>query len=144
MHRYLSATEQVAQVRNVKRAEAFIIQQPYSIAESASLAQLRATSRDKSVKSLLVTDAAGKLCGIVTNRDMRLAAESDSRLVKDIMTPRSRLHVSVLPPGKSMTPEEARAVLYEKRIEKLPLVDDAWNIRGVKKQKGIKRERKKK
>jgi IMP dehydrogenase len=68
LHRYLSAKEQVAQVRNVKRAEAFIIQQPYCISETATLAELRQESRDKSIKSLLVTDAAGKLSGIVTNR----------------------------------------------------------------------------
>jgi IMP dehydrogenase len=132
LHRYLSATEQIAQVRNVKRAEAFIIQNPYTISETATVSQLRAETRAKSVKSLLVTDAEGKLCGIVTNRDMRLAGEMDSRLVKEIMTPRSRLHVSVLPPNRSLTPEEARAVLHEKRIEKLPLVDDKWNIQGVK------------
>ncbi len=62
---------------------------------------------------------------------MRLSGEGNARLVRDIMTPRARLHVALLPPGKSLTPEEARAVLYEKRIEKLPLVDENWNVRGV-------------
>jgi hypothetical protein len=62
---------------------------------------------------------------------MRLSGEGNARLVRDIMTPRARLHVAVWPAGKSLTPEEARAVLHEKRIEKLPLVDENWNVRGV-------------
>lgn len=131
LHRYLSVEEQVAQVRSVKRAEAFIISDPYTISRTATVGQLRALTRERGVKSTLVTEADGALCGIVTNRDLRFSNDQDAALVADVMTPKSRLKVATLEAGQTLTPDEAKALLQQYRLEKLPLVDKEWRIRGL-------------
>ncbi len=131
LHRYLSVEEQVAQVRRVKRAEAFIISDPYTINRTATVGQLRALTRERGVKSTLVIEADGTLCGIITNRDLRFSKDDDAALVGEVMTPKSRLKVAVLAPGQSLTPDEAKAQLQEHRLEKLPLVDKDWRVRGL-------------
>jgi IMP dehydrogenase len=81
----LTVEEQVAQVRRVKRAEAFIISDPYTIGRTATVGELRALTRERGVKSTLVTEADGTLCGIVTNRDLRFSKNDDAAFVTDVM-----------------------------------------------------------
>lgn len=132
LHRFLSVDEQCAQVRKVKRAEAFIIEDPYTISEDESLSAVRERIRVNGVKSLLVTDRkTNTLCGIITNRDLRFVEENDARKVRDLMTPKQKLRVHVEKSGKRMTPEEAQKLMQENRLEKLPLIDEQWNIRGL-------------
>lgn len=61
LHRFLSVAEQVEQVRRVKRAEAFIIDDPYRIAEDATVSQLLDKTREMGVHSMLVVNPQGKL-----------------------------------------------------------------------------------
>ncbi len=131
LHRYLSVEEQVAQVRRVKRAEAFLIAEPYTVRPGETIGNLRALIRERGVKSTLVTDESGVLCGIITNRDLRFSNGQDAALVRDIMTPRDRLHVAILKSGQTVTPDEAKNLLQEHRLEKLPLVDEQFRVRGL-------------
>lgn len=52
-------------------------------------------------------------------------------VVRDVMTPKSRLRVSVMEPGQTLTPGDAKRLMHEFRVEKLPLVDQDWNVRAL-------------
>jgi IMP dehydrogenase len=96
LHRFSSLAEQVEQVRRVKRAEAFIIDDPYRIGENETVSTLQARTRELGVRSMLVVDGSERLTGIVTNRDLRFADITPATLVRDLMTPRSKLRVAVV------------------------------------------------
>ena len=133
LHRYLSVEEQVQQVQNVKRAEAFIIERPYTIGEDATLEELKSMIARHNVKSLLVVHPkTQKLRGIITNRDLRFASDHQGEaMVRDLMTPLKRLHKLEVAEGESPTPEVARELLQKYRLEKLPLVDAEGHCTGL-------------
>jgi len=126
LHRFMTIEQQVRQVRQVKRAQGFIVEAPYTIPQSASVMEAAEEMRLRQVGGLLVVDASGKLAGIVTRRDLLLAPAGFQRL-EEVMTPRARLVTAA--PGISR--EEARALLYQHRLEKLPVVDENNQPRGL-------------
>ncbi len=136
IHRFMTIDQQVKQVEKVKRAEGFIIENPYSIQPEAPISQALRMMRSREVGGLIVTDAAGKLVGLVTQRDVAMAPDDKSPVIS-VMTPASKLvHVR---PG--ISPEEARALLHEHRLEKLPVIDDAGKLVGlITAQDVLKRE----
>jgi IMP dehydrogenase len=136
IHRFMSIDQQVKQVEKVKRAEGFIIENPYSILPEAQISQALRMMRSREVGGLIVTDADGKLVGLVTHRDVAMAPD-DKSTVSSVMTPAAKLvHVR---PG--ISPEEARALLHEHRLEKLPVIDDAGKLVGlITAQDVLKRE----
>ena len=124
IHRFNSIEDQVKMVKEVKRAEGYKIENPYSIELDSTFDEIRNMMNNKGVHSLLVvTD--GKLQGIITSRDIRFA--ENGRVAKDLMTPREKL---VCAP-ESVSVEEAQKLIDENRIEKLPLVDDSNNLKGL-------------
>ena len=127
LHRFMTIDAQVRQVRQVKRAQGFIVEMPYSIVISASLEEARRMMERHDVGGLVVLDeSTGKLAGIITQRDILLVPESMSA-VRQVMTPLERL-VTVPP---SVTVDEAREVLYKHRIEKLPVMDANGELVGL-------------
>ncbi len=125
LHRFMSIEAQVREVKTVKRAQGFIIEHPYNVAPDATLEQARALMDRYKVGALIVMDA-GKLVGLVSQRDLMLAPASiDS--IHQAMTPRERL-ITVKP---NVTVEEARTLLYQHRIEKLPVLDNDNNLVGL-------------
>lgn len=126
IHKNLTIEQQAAEVRKVKRYEAGVVQDPLTVSESMTLSEVRRLSQDNGFSGFPVLNEAGKVCGIITNRDMRF--ESDQkRLVRDMMTPHDRL-VSVSPG----TPVEACKELFrEHRVEKLPVVDLSGKLQGM-------------
>ncbi|GAB4500630.1 MAG: IMP dehydrogenase [Anaerolineales bacterium] len=126
LHRFMSVEQQLRQVRQVKRAQGFIVEAPYTILQSASVKEAAEELRLRQVGGLLVVDSSGKLAGIVTRRDLLLAPIGATRL-EEVMTPRPRLVTAA--PGISR--EEARALLYQHRLEKLPVVDENNLPRGL-------------
>ncbi|GAB4528703.1 MAG: IMP dehydrogenase [Anaerolineales bacterium] len=132
LHRFMSIEEQVAQVRQVKRSESFVVENPHTIPPHISLAEARRTMQQEGIGGLVVVNEDGCLLGLLTTRDVLLAPD-DSLPVEAAMTPRDRLLVAT--EGEQW--ESARQILYEHRIEKLPLVDERDRVVGLITSKDI-------
>lgn len=126
IHKNMSAEEQAAMVRKVKRSEAGMIQDPVTLPPTATLEDADRMMRENRIGGLPVVDLYGKLLGLVTNRDLRFEPDLD-RAVSEIMTPFERLITA--PPGTIL--EEAEQLLRKHKIEKLPLVDANGRLRGL-------------
>lgn len=126
IHRFMSISQQVQQVQQVKRAQGFIVEHPHTIEASATVAQARQRMERLDVGGLVVTNGTDKLIGIITNRDILLAPD-ESAPVQSVMTLPNQI-ISV-PPGTSS--EEARKILHENRLEKLPIVDELGRLVGL-------------
>ena len=133
IHRFMSREEQVAQVRRVKRTESIIIESPYTLGLDATLLDVHKMMREKNVGGILITNAEGKLEGIITTRDLRFL-EDLNRSVKEIMTKRKDLVVGSW--GKT-TIDQAKEIMQQSKIEKLPLVDSKDKLRGLVTAKDI-------
>jgi len=125
LHRNLTVKEQCDAVRTVKRFESGMIVNPITISPDATLGDAQALMTQHSISGIPVTDAAGKLCGILTNRDVRFAA-NPKQPVHELMTHENLATVS---PGVSQ--EDARRLLHQRRIEKLLVVDDQYRCTGL-------------
>lgn len=126
LHRFMTIEQQVKQVRLVKRAQGFIVENPYAIELHGSVQQAAALMARHDVGGLVVTDDSGRLMGMVTRRDIALAP-GDMMHVAQVMTPVDRL-VCAHP---EITPEEARQLMFERRLEKLPVVNAAGELVGL-------------
>jgi IMP dehydrogenase len=125
LHRNLTVEEQVEAVRMVKRFESGMIVNPITISPDATLGDAQALMKQHQISGIPVTDAKGKLCGILTNRDVRFAA-NPKQPVRELMTHENLATVS---PGVSQ--EDARRLLHQRRIEKLLVVDDKYRCTGL-------------
>ena len=125
LHRNLSIEEQCAAVRQVKRFESGMVVNPITIAPEATLAEAQALMSAHSISGIPVVEASGKLAGILTNRDVRFA-ENPAQPVSELMT-----HENLATVASSVTQEEARRLLHQRRIEKLLVVDDAYHCVGL-------------
>jgi len=126
IHRFMTIEKQVEMVRRVKRFINYVIKNPYTLPDNADIPTLRREIEAKHNNSFLITNDKHELVGIVTQRDLQLITPATVS-VSEIMTPRSKLHVA-----RKETPyEDCLRILQEHRIEKLPLVDENWNIFGL-------------
>ena len=125
VHKNLTAQEQAAQVAKVKRYESGLLRDPVVITPATSVREVMALSDQLGVSGFPVCDA-GKVVGIVTGRDLRFETRYDQP-VSEIMTPRERL--ITVPDGT--TPEEAKALLNRHRLERLLVVNDAFELKGL-------------
>ncbi len=126
LHRFMTIEQQVREVKAVKRAQGFIIEHPYNIGPDDTIEQARAMMDRHKVGALIVLDESGKLAGLISQRDIMLAP-STIATVRQAMTPRERLITA--PPD--ITVEQARQLLYQHRIEKLPVLDREGNLVGL-------------
>jgi len=126
IHRACSIEEQAAMVSKVKRSENAVIHTPLTVSRRNTVAEVRQIMEYEGFSGFPVVDAEGKLEGMVTGRDLRHVPSAES-LVEEVMTPISRLITA----RASMGQEEARQILYENRIEKLPLVDPDGKLVGL-------------
>ncbi len=124
IHRNLTPEEQAEQVRRVKRFRAWMISDPYTISPDAPVSEARRMMEEKGISGIPVVDDGGRLLGLITRRDIRFA---DTGKVSDYMTPVEAL-VTV---GPGVSPEEARRVLRERKVEKLPVVDENSRLVGL-------------
>ncbi|MFN3620448.1 IMP dehydrogenase [Sphingorhabdus sp.] len=125
LHRNLSIEEQCAAVRQVKRFESGMVVNPITIAPDATLAEAQALMLANAISGIPVVEASGKLAGILTNRDVRFA-ENPAQPVSELMT-----HENLATVSASVTQEEARRLLHQRRIEKLLVVDDGYHCIGL-------------
>jgi IMP dehydrogenase len=129
IHRFLTVQEEVEEVLKVKRSASVIIEKPYHIGPDQTVKEAITYMQEKGVSGLLVVKDS-KLAGILTGRDVMFESAS-SKLVKDVMTK----DVITAKPGISLG--EAKGILMQHRIEKLPLVDENGMVRGLITSKDI-------
>ncbi|KEO91614.1 inosine-5-monophosphate dehydrogenase [Erythrobacter longus] len=125
LHRNLTVEEQVAAVRVVKRFESGMVVNPITISPDAVLGDAQALMDLHKISGIPVTDNAGKLVGILTNRDVRFA-ENPAQPVRELMTTEN---LATVPLGTGQ--EDARRLLHQRRIEKLLVVDDDYKCIGL-------------
>jgi IMP dehydrogenase len=125
IHKNMSPTEQAQQVRQVKKFESGVIRDPITTRPDASIGEVLALTREHGISGVPVVDG-GKLVGIVTSRDLRFEKRFDAA-VSEIMTPQERL-VTV---GENAEKDEVIALLHKHRIEKVLVVNDDFELRGM-------------
>jgi IMP dehydrogenase len=125
LHRNMDLDAQCAAVRAVKRFESGMVVNPITIGPDATLGEAQALMTANRISGIPVTDAQGKLCGILTNRDVRFA-ENPRQPVRELMTHDNLATVSI-----GTNQEDARRLLHQRRIEKLLVVDDDYRCVGL-------------
>src|SRR3954464_12791964 len=125
LHRNLTLEEQATAVRQVKRFESGMVVNPITMTPDQTLAQALELMKAHRISGIPVVDSSGKLCGILTNRDVRFAGNPRQR-VAELMT---RDNLATVGPGVGQ--EEARRLLHQRRIEKLLVVDDSGRCIGL-------------
>ncbi len=124
IHKNMSIEQQAEQVDKVKRSENGVITNPFSLGPDNTLEDANNLMRRFKISGVPVT-VEGKLVGIITNRDLRFETDM-SKLIGDCMT---KDNLVTAPVGTTL--EEAQKILAERRIEKLPLVDSKFNLKGL-------------
>ena len=135
IHRNCSIEEQAAEVDKVKRSESGMIVSPITLPPSATLGQAKAIMANYHISGVPITEGK-RLVGILTNRDIRFANDHDDRPVTEYMTSQNLV---VAPIGTTL--EEAQVILQKHRIEKLPLVDENYHLKGLITVKDIQKKR---
>lgn len=132
IHRFLTISEQVTEVLKVKRSGSILIENPYTIGPNQTIREALDNMREKGVSGLLVTEATGKLVGILTRRDIVMLEPADEKkLVSEVMTS------DVITAKSGVSVPEARELLRKNCIEKLPLLDERGNVKGLITSKDI-------
>lgn len=125
IHKSMSIEMQAHEVRAVKKFEAGVVKDPITIDSSATIRELEALTQQNQISGLPVLDH-GDLVGIVTGRDVRFESNLDAT-VASIMTPREKL-VTV---QEGASPDEIRALLHKHRIERVLVVNERFELRGL-------------
>ena len=125
IHKNMSMDQQAAQVDKVKRSEHGVITDPFYLSPHHLIADAKALMSRYHISGVPITDQNNKLVGILTNRDLRFE-EDDTRSIGEVMTSSNLI---TAPEGTTL--EAAKAILAKHRIEKLPIVDDEFHLRGL-------------
>ncbi len=125
IHKNMSIADQAEQVRAVKRSEAGMILDPVTLHPDASVSEALQLMRRYSIGGIPIVDGEGRLVGILTNRDLRFEKDT-SRPVRELMT---RDNLVTAPVGTTLT--QARDILQQHKIEKLPVVDEQFHLVGL-------------
>lgn len=134
IHKNMSFQEQAKQIDTVKRSEHGVITNPFSLGPDATVAEADALMGRYRISGVPIV-IGPRLVGIVTNRDIRFE-DNFQRKVSEIMT---KDNLVTAPEGTTLT--QAREILAAHRIEKLPLVDADFNLRGLITIKDIEKVR---
>ncbi|MBS5586474.1 MAG: IMP dehydrogenase, partial [Clostridiales bacterium] len=124
IHKNMSIAAQAAQVDKVKRSEHGVITDPFFLSPSHRVADALALMERYRISGVPITEN-GKLVGILTNRDLRFETD-ESRPIHEVMTSKNLI---TAPVGTTLA--QAKQILAQHRIEKLPLVDENYMLRGL-------------
>lgn len=124
IHRVLAAADQAAEIDKVKKSESGMILDPITISPDQTIRDAHQLMAKYRISGIPVTKN-GKLVGILTNRDLRFETRMDLK-VSQVMT---REKLITAPEGTSL--EKAREILHEHRIEKLPVVNKHFALKGL-------------
>jgi IMP dehydrogenase len=133
LHRNMDIESQANHVRRVKRFESGMVVDPITISPDASLAEALELMRRFRISGIPVTEASGRLVGILTNRDVRFA-ENPNQPIRELMTSENIVKVY-----NRVDKDEARKLLHKFRIEKLLVVDDNEKCIGLVTVKDIEK-----
>lgn len=125
LHRNMAPDEQAAEVIKVKKFESGMVVNPLTILPTAKLAEALALMTENNISGVPVTEANGKLVGILTNRDVRFAT-NPNQAVAELMTKENLITVK-----EEVAHEEAKKLLHQNRIEKLLVVDADYKCIGL-------------
>jgi len=133
IHRNLSIQQQAEEVDKVKRSESGMIVDPVTMSPDSKVSQAMEVMRKYKISGVPITQN-GKLVGILTNRDLRFETRFDVPISK-VMTKENLITVPV-----GTTLEDAENILHEHRVEKLLVVDDNYNLKGLITVKDIQKK----
>ncbi len=136
IHRNLSIEDQAGEVDKVKRSESGIIVDPVFLSPDHLIRDALAIMARYRISGVPITDENQKLVGILTNRDL-VFEENYDRPIREVMTSENLITAPV-----GTTIEEAKRILHAHRIEKLPLVDEEFHLKGLITIKDIEKARK--
>ncbi|GLR13156.1 inosine-5'-monophosphate dehydrogenase [Chitinimonas prasina] len=126
VHKNMNPQAQAQEVSKVKRYESGVVKDPVTITPDMLVRDVLALTRQHRISGLPVVEANGQVVGIVTNRDLRFETRLDAK-VSSIMTPKDRL-VTVRE-GASI--DEARELMHTHRLERVLVVNDSFQLRGL-------------
>ena len=129
LHRNCTSEEEVDMARRVKRAEALIIRDVVTVDPQTTVEKLLGLMDEHNISGFPVVENDNKLAGIVTWRDVRLADKTLK--IEDVMTK------EVITGTEETSLEEAKSILHEHWIEKLPIIDAQGRVRGLMTMKDI-------
>ena len=135
IHKNMSIEEQVDQIDRVKRSESGMIMNPITLGPKNTIREALELMAKFHISGIPIVDENNKLIGIVTNRDLRFNPALDT-LIEDIMTKENLITASV-----GTTLEEAEAILQAHKIEKLPVVDENFILKGLITVKDIQKKK---
>ncbi len=125
IHKNMTMEEQAAQVDKVKRSEHGVITDPFFLSPDHLISDAKALMARYRISGVPITNEQGVLVGIITNRDLRFE-EDDNKRIAEAMTSKNLVTGPV-----GTTLEDAKKLLAAHRIEKLPIVDEKFHLRGL-------------
>ena len=125
LHKNMSIEKQADEVRKVKRSESGMIQDPVTLQESATLGEAMRLMKEFSIGGIPITNDQNKLVGILTNRDIRFQKDA-LKPVNEIMTKENLITAEL-----GTTLMQAEEILQQYKIEKLPVVDKDFILKGL-------------
>lgn len=125
LHRYCSIEEQVEMVKKVKRAESFVINNPYIASKNDTIKEIKEKIKEFQISSYLILENQ-KLIGLLTNRDIHF--RNDNEIVEKCMTPFDKL---ITTNNIEISLDDAKDIMLKNKIEKLPIVDSLCQLIGL-------------
>ncbi|MDR2399980.1 MAG: IMP dehydrogenase [Endomicrobium sp.] len=125
IHKNMSITAQAIEVDRVKRSDNGVIYNPLSLKKDNTLGEAKILAGRYKISGVPIIDDSGKLIGIITNRDMRFENDTNKK-ISEVMTKTNLITAKV---GTSL--QEARGALQKNKVEKLPLVDNNFILKGL-------------
>ena len=125
LHKNMSIDEQAAQVRKVKRSESGLILDPVTLKANATIGDAMRLMRENKIGGIPIIDNAGKLVGILTNRDLRFE-DDPKRKVSEVMT---KENLYTAPEGTDL--KKAEQLFKKTKVEKLPIINKQGKLTGL-------------
>ena len=136
LHKNMSIEEQSSEIDKVKRSESGMIQNPVTLKEDQTISYALDLMKKYRISGIPVVDDKGKLVGILTNRDLRFSPNPKLK-VRELMT-----YENLITAPQGTTLEKAEKILQKHKIEKLPVVDKNYNLKGLITFKDIQKKNK--
>jgi IMP dehydrogenase len=134
IHKNMSIDDQASEIDKVKRSESGMIVDPVTMTPDQKVYEALDAMGRYRISGLPVVDKAGKLVGILTNRDLRFCTQKDMP-IRELMTSENLVTVP-----KGTTLDQAKELLHKHRIEKLPVVDAQFRVVGLITVKDIQKQ----
>jgi IMP dehydrogenase len=136
VHKNLTVKQQAAEVARVKRYESGVLKDPITVSSKIKVRDVIQLSRQHGISGFPVVDD-GKVVGIITGRDLRFETRLDAP-VQEVMTPRERL--IFVKEGESSPQAQAKALMHQHKLERVVVVNDAFELRGLVTVKDITKQ----